>query len=83
MRIGLIGLGNAGQALAQALSRHAALHVHDRDPERIAALAAICEIRADARRERRIACARVRCDPALAALARGLAGGGARESATG
>ena len=44
MQAGLIGLGNAGQALAQALSRHMALRVYDRDPERFAALTALCGI---------------------------------------
>lgn len=43
MRIGQIGLGNAGQALLQALSRHASLCVYDRDPERFDGLDTICE----------------------------------------
>jgi 3-hydroxyisobutyrate dehydrogenase-like beta-hydroxyacid dehydrogenase len=42
MRIGLIGLGNAGQALLQALSRHVAIWIYDRDPQRFAGLEAIC-----------------------------------------
>lgn len=42
MRIGIIGLGNAGQALFQALSRQASLCVYDRDSTRLAGLEAIC-----------------------------------------
>lgn len=37
--IGIIGLGNAGQALAQALSAHHALHLFDLDPGRCASAA--------------------------------------------
>jgi 3-hydroxyisobutyrate dehydrogenase-like beta-hydroxyacid dehydrogenase len=44
MRVGLIGLGNAGRALLQALSRHAAVVVHDRDSGRLAGLEAVCTI---------------------------------------
>lgn len=41
-RIGLIGLGNAGRALLEALSATRPLQIYDRDPERCAGLDAIC-----------------------------------------
>lgn len=41
-RIGLIGLGNAGGAMLQALSAHASVQVHDRDPERFTQTASAC-----------------------------------------
>lgn len=44
-RIGLIGLGNAGGALLEALSAHDSILVHDRDPARFAALADNCRNR--------------------------------------
>lgn len=42
VRIGLIGLGNAGRAILQALSGSRALLVYDRDPERCQGLSEIC-----------------------------------------
>ena len=42
MRIGLIGLGNAGRALLQALSRHWPVHVHDRERARLAGIEDNC-----------------------------------------
>ena len=41
-RIGLIGLGNAGLAMLQALSKSSALHVYDRDPDRCRDLSESC-----------------------------------------
>ncbi len=43
-KIGLIGLGNAGQALLQALSANHRVTVYDRDPARFERLEAICAI---------------------------------------
>lgn len=40
-RIGLIGLGNAGQAMLRALSAHFAVTIHDRDPARCRDAAAL------------------------------------------
>jgi 3-hydroxyisobutyrate dehydrogenase-like beta-hydroxyacid dehydrogenase len=41
-RIGLIGLGNAGMAMLQALSKSSTLHVYDRDPNRCRDLSGSC-----------------------------------------
>ncbi len=41
-RIGLIGLGNAGGAMLQALSARAGVTVYDRDPSRVGDLAGSC-----------------------------------------
>ena len=40
MRIGYIGLGNMGGALARRLQRSRPLHVHDLNPEAVARLTA-------------------------------------------
>lgn len=42
-RIGLIGLGNAGAAMLQALSVHFTVHVYDRNSERVAAVCPGCQ----------------------------------------
>ena len=42
-KIALIGLGNAGQALLQALSRTYEIQVYDRDPDRVRNLPSICQ----------------------------------------
>lgn len=42
-RIGLIGLGNAGGAMLQALSLFANIHVYDRDPGRVGEASQGCE----------------------------------------
>lgn len=42
LRIGLIGLGNAGGAMLQALSAHFPVHVFDRDPDRFPAVSQGC-----------------------------------------
>jgi 3-hydroxyisobutyrate dehydrogenase-like beta-hydroxyacid dehydrogenase len=41
-RVGLIGVGSAGRALLEALSVHRTVRVYDRDPGRLADLAATC-----------------------------------------
>jgi 3-hydroxyisobutyrate dehydrogenase-like beta-hydroxyacid dehydrogenase len=43
IRIGLIGLGNAGQAILQPLSASVSVHVFDRNTERYRDLPAICQ----------------------------------------
>jgi 3-hydroxyisobutyrate dehydrogenase-like beta-hydroxyacid dehydrogenase len=35
IRVGLIGLGNAGMAMLQALAKHSAVHIYDRNPDRL------------------------------------------------
>lgn len=42
-RIGLIGLGNAGGAMLQALSAHSSVHAYDRESARVQELASGCQ----------------------------------------